>query len=166
LEDSRYGTAEKRAAAKFELYPVLDEAFRKKTRADWEKIFRENGFRCDGCLDYTEFVSHPQFEANDMVVEVDHHRDGKIKMLGFPVKFKGSEKAVDLKPPPVLGEHTEEILGELEYSQEVVDKLKDEGIVGTPTPDMFVPVKRSILRSTQVSRRYDRKKAELKKQKK
>jgi crotonobetainyl-CoA:carnitine CoA-transferase CaiB-like acyl-CoA transferase len=139
LDNPRYDTQSKRREFKFELYPILDEAFRKKTRKEWQDIFQKAGLRCDPCLDYAELVAHPQFEANDTVVEVDHPRDGKMKMIGLPIKFKGTPLSHHSRHAPLLGEHTREILVELGYTTEEIEKLYDQGVIGMATPDMFQP---------------------------
>lgn len=132
LGDARYDSAEKRVERKFELYPVLDEAFRKRTRAEWEQAFREKKLRCDPCLDYAEMVEHPQFKSNDSVVEVDHPTEGKLKMLACPVKLNGISASRVIRPAPMLGEHTEEVLQELGYASEEISLLRGEGVVSYP----------------------------------
>jgi len=136
MNDPRYDTQEKRVARKFELYPILDQAFSKKTRAEWQEVFRQHGLRCDPALDYAEFIDHPQFKENDMLIEVMHPRDGVLTLLGSPVKFKGIAKLV-AKPPPILGEHTKEILSELGYTENDIDALKNEGVIGIASPEMM-----------------------------
>ncbi len=142
LADPRYDSHEKRMQRKFELYPVMDEAFRKKTRDEWQELFRQHGLRCDHCLDYAELLEHPQFQANDMVEEMSHPRYEKLRMLGIPVKFAGIGAIKRRRHPPILGEHTREILGELGYGSEEIDRLHQEGAVGIPGEDAFRPMTR------------------------
>ncbi|MBI4287562.1 MAG: CoA transferase [Chloroflexi bacterium] len=137
LADPRYDTNQKRVERRSELYPVLDGAFKKKTRSEWESAFRQNGLFCYPCLDYAEFLAHPQVEANDMVSEVNHPRDGRLRMVNVPVKFRATGPVHPSKPPPVLGEHTREVLHGLGYADPEIDRLGEEGVVGLPTPDMF-----------------------------
>ncbi|MBF8264492.1 MAG: hypothetical protein HW384_356 [Dehalococcoidia bacterium] len=135
LADSRYDTAQKRVERKFEIYPILDEAFRKKTRAEWAKLFSEHKLRCDPCLDYAELVQHPQFKENDLVVELDHPNEGRLKMLGMPINFMGIGPIKPNRPPPLLGEHTRQILLEMGHDPEEIAILHEEGVIGFPDTD-------------------------------
>ncbi len=131
LDDPKYDTQEKRVERREELYPVLDEAFSKKTRAQWQEIFRNAKMRVDPALDHAEVVAHPQFKELELTTEVEHPTQGKLTMLGLPMKLK----KMPLKPPryaPLLGEHSEEILKEAGFSEEKVEEFIQKGIIRTP----------------------------------
>ena len=59
-----------------------------------------------------EAFSLPQAAARDMVLEVEHPTAGPIKLAGFPYKLSATPAAIR-RPPPLLGQHTEEVLSEL-----------------------------------------------------
>ncbi|MFC1945846.1 CaiB/BaiF CoA transferase family protein [Chloroflexota bacterium] len=140
VDDPRYDTISKRQKARTELYPILDAAFRQKTRAEWQEAFRERHLRCDPCLDYAELVAHPQFQACDLLTEVEHPRDGKLTMVGSPVKLSSKEETdTRVLPAPVLGQHTVEILQSLGYTMKQVNKLIDDGVVNPPAEGMMSP---------------------------
>jgi CoA:oxalate CoA-transferase len=108
--------------------PLLDEAFSKKTRAEWAQVFREAKMRCDPCLTYEELCAHPQVEANDIIYSTNHPVRGSIKMVGMPVKMTktpGSPQG----PAPLLGQDTEEILNGLGYSSDEIAAMEKEGII-------------------------------------
>jgi crotonobetainyl-CoA:carnitine CoA-transferase CaiB-like acyl-CoA transferase len=121
--DPRFSTDEKRVEHREELYPILDEAFSKKTRAEWQKLFKEAKMRCDPSLNYEELFSHPHIEANKMVIS-------KIKNLAPPVKFKTTQ-AMPHRSSPLLGQHTEEILLALGYSAADIHELEKQGVINT-----------------------------------
>ena len=73
-------------------------------------------------------LSHEHVLARGMVTEMEHEYCGKIKMVNTPVKY--SESAPGIRsPPPVLGEHTDEVLKDLGMSREEIEKLKEQGAV-------------------------------------
>ena len=134
VNDPRYDTQEKRNNHSDELGAIFDDAFSKKSRAEWQSEFRKARLRLDPCLDYAELVTHPQIIANDLIVEIDHPLRGKTKMLNFPVSFKGT--ALDpssYRHPPIVAEHSEEILREAGYSPQAIDEMVDMGVVRTAT---------------------------------
>lgn len=132
LANPRYASVQQRRERKEELYPILDEAFQKRTRAEWQEIFRRNNMRADPCLDYAELFQHPQVQVNEMIVEVEHPSEGRIRMIGLPLKFKQSPPpASSLVHPPLLGEHTVSILAEADYTPEEIQTFIDAGLAGT-----------------------------------
>lgn len=78
-----------------------------------------------------EVLQDPQIRHNRMIVEADHPTLGTVKLTGVPIKFGGTPGAVR-RSPPVHGQHTEEILGELGYDSEQIAALVREGAVATP----------------------------------
>ena len=100
-------------------------------------MFKQHQLRCDPCLDYAEFVGHPQFEANKLRVRVEDPREGEVSFPSTPVRFSGFPYPEVCNHAPILGEHTKEILQNLGYSEEQISQLHEEGAVGIPTPDMF-----------------------------
>ncbi|MGD0779523.1 MAG: CoA transferase [Dehalococcoidales bacterium] len=128
--DPRFNTDEVRQQNREEIGRLLDEAFSKKTRAEWAQIFRDAKMRCDPCLTYEEICAHPQMTANDMIYTAKHPTRGDIKMLGVPVKLKKTPGKPQ-GPPPLLGQHTEEILLKLGYKPKDITELEKQGIIRT-----------------------------------
>jgi CoA:oxalate CoA-transferase len=126
--DPRFVNDKVRRQNRLIVEPLLDEAFSKKTRAEWAQIFREAKMRCDPCLTYEELCAHPQVEANDIIYSTNHPVRGLIKMVGIPVKMTktpGSPQG----PAPLLGQDTEEILSGLGYSTDEIVAMEKEGII-------------------------------------
>ena len=128
--DPRFANDEVRIQNREEIGILLDETFSKKTRAEWQEIFREAKMRCDPCLTYDEINAHPQTEANEIVYTTHHAIRGETKMLGVPVRLKETPGCPQ-GPAPLLGEHTEEILLEMGYTSEDIETLESEGIIKT-----------------------------------
>lgn len=77
----------------------------------------------------TEVADDPQVRHNDMIVETEHSTLGKINVTGVPIKMRGTPGSVRL-PPPLHGEHTLSLLGELGFSSDEIDALLESRIVG------------------------------------
>jgi crotonobetainyl-CoA:carnitine CoA-transferase CaiB-like acyl-CoA transferase len=128
--DPHFSTDEARWEHREEIGKLLDEAFSKKTRAEWAQAFRDAKMRCDPCLTYDEVIAHSQLAANDIICSVKHPTRGEIKMLGIPVRLKKTPG----KPQgssPLLGQHTEEILLGLGYESIEIAELEKQGIIKT-----------------------------------
>ena len=128
--DPKFNTDEARRENREEIGRLLDEAFSRKTRTEWQQIFREARMRCDPCLTYEEVCAHPQLEANEMIYTTDHPSRGEVKMLGLPVKLKKTPGKPQ-GPSPQLGQHTAEILLRLGYSKEDITELEAEKVIRT-----------------------------------
>ena len=73
--------------------------------------------------------AHPQTQAREMILETDHASAGTVRLPGFPYKSSATPAEIE-KPPPMLGQHTEEVLTELlSYSKENAAALKEMGAV-------------------------------------
>jgi crotonobetainyl-CoA:carnitine CoA-transferase CaiB-like acyl-CoA transferase len=128
--DPRFNTDAARQENREKIGRLLDDAFSKKTRAEWAQIFKDAKMRCDPCLTYEEVCAHPQLEANEMITSVNHPTRGEIKMLGLPVKLSKTPGRPQ-GPSPLLGQHTEEILLKLGYKSRDIADLEAQGIIKT-----------------------------------
>lgn len=111
-----------------EVVSQLEEIFLTKTRDEWVKYLE--GFEiCHGPVnDFRETFSDPQVLHREMVLEVNHPTEGRIKQVGFPIKFSESPGRVRL-PSPGYGEHTKEVLQELGYTEGRIEALKKSGVI-------------------------------------
>jgi CoA:oxalate CoA-transferase len=133
--DPRFENDEKRKEHRQELYALLDEIFSARTRAEWQRIFREAKMRCDPCLTYEELCVHPQVEANEMIISMDHPVRGRMKMLGVPVKLRKTPGG-PRRSAPLLGEHTGEILLQLGYTAQAIAQMEEEGVIRSYPGDL------------------------------
>ena len=128
INDPKFNTDDARTKNREEIGNILDEAFSKKTRAEWVQIFRDNKMRCDPCLTYKEVCEHPQVAANEMITSIKHPTRGEVKLLNLPVKLKKTPGKIQ-GPSPLLGEHTQEILLKLGYKAKDIAAMEAEGII-------------------------------------
>ena len=100
----------------------------KKNRDEWIKILDEAKVPCGPILNMQETFSHPQIQARNMCVEIEHPNAGPVKVLGFPPKLSLTPGVIRT-PSPVLGEHTKEILLEYGKSKEAISELRKKEII-------------------------------------
>jgi len=126
--DPKFSTIEARHDNGKELVAILDEKFATKARDEWMKIFKKENVIHTPVQSASEVFKDPQALANDYIIPVDHPVWGKIKMLGFPWTFHETPASVK-REAPELGQHTEEILLELDYTWEDIASLKSEEVI-------------------------------------
>ncbi len=127
IEDPRFATNQQRLKHREELERIIIEKFRERPRDEWIEILLKAGVPCGAVNTIEEVIEHPQTKYRKTVVEVDYPELGKIKLFNNPVKFSGFE--VEVRRPPKLGEHTEEILSRVGYTREEIATLKKEGVI-------------------------------------
>lgn len=128
IEDKRFATNDDRMENRAELVEELEAATRKKTTDEWVEILLEAGFPAGPIYNYKEVFEDPHTSAREMMVEMDHPVEGAVKGLGIPVKL--SETPGEIRhAAPLLGEHTEETLAQLGYSEKEIADLRERSIV-------------------------------------
>jgi CoA:oxalate CoA-transferase len=94
------------------LFPLLQEIFAGKTADEWLAIFEKAGLPCGPIYSVAEVLEHPQVKAREMVIERPHPKLGKVKLTGVPIKLSETPGEAGAAPP-LLGQHTDEILREI-----------------------------------------------------
>jgi formyl-CoA transferase len=127
--DSRFAANRDRVANRDVLGAELNQIFSRRNVDDWLADLAKAGLPCGRINSIPEVFSHPQAQAREMTLSSEHPTAGTVQFPGFPYKF--SETPADiLRPPPLLGEHTEEVLtGLLGYSTEGVASLRDKAAI-------------------------------------
>jgi formyl-CoA transferase len=129
IRDPKYDENKKRVINRKELIPQLEKIIAAKASEEWLVEFKKVGIPCGRVNTMDRVFSHPQIEPRNMVVEIEHPTADKIKLVGIPVKYSETPGTIRL-PPPLLGQHTREILSDLlGYSADEIRSLKQEGIV-------------------------------------
>jgi crotonobetainyl-CoA:carnitine CoA-transferase CaiB-like acyl-CoA transferase len=117
----RWFTPEKDA-----LFDELRQIFRTKTRDEWFGLLSKADVPVGKVLDIDEVFSDPHVLQRQMVVEVDHPRQGRMRQIGFPIKFSDTPWQIQI-PTARLGAHTDEVVTGLGYSQDEINQLRENG---------------------------------------
>jgi crotonobetainyl-CoA:carnitine CoA-transferase CaiB-like acyl-CoA transferase len=108
---------------------IINDEMATRRVDEWLSAFSDAGLPCGPINDVVAVFDHPQIQPREMIMEIEHPGAGPIHLTGFPYKFSHTPAELRL-PPPLLGEHTAEILEEiLGYSREQVDGFKERGVI-------------------------------------
>ncbi|MEE9517986.1 MAG: CoA transferase [Candidatus Adiutricales bacterium] len=129
IEDPRFNTLEARVENSLELISILDRVFASKTGEEWGRLMDDYGIVWSHIpLSFEEVTKDPQILANNYIVEVDHPSLGPAKIVNTPIHL--NKKAPSIRRfAPELGQHTEEILLELNYTWEEIGELQEKGVI-------------------------------------
>jgi len=129
-DDPRYRTNADRAKNRESLITALQETFLTRSYEEWEPLLLARGIPMGAINDIAQVVGHPQVAARGALVEMDHPRAGKVRMVGVPVRLSETPGAVRT-PAPMLGEHTGEVLKELlGLDDRQIHALREGGVIG------------------------------------
>jgi formyl-CoA transferase len=127
--DPRFDTNDKVLQNYCEMRDIFAAELLKKTVAQWVELFDKADAICVPVQSYAEVCQDPQVLHNQMVVEMDHPRGGKIRALGNPLKMDATPWQLRFGPAGP-GTHTDQILDGMGCSPEQIAALRKNGIVG------------------------------------
>jgi crotonobetainyl-CoA:carnitine CoA-transferase CaiB-like acyl-CoA transferase len=96
--------------------------------AELVELFRSNGVWCAPVNDYDAVFADPVVAHVDPIVTIDHEQAGTVHLLKHPVRY-GAWDAGVRRHPPGLGEHTDDVLGELGIDAGEAARLHESGVV-------------------------------------
>ncbi|MDQ6879147.1 MAG: CoA transferase [Candidatus Dormibacteraeota bacterium] len=110
-DDPRFATNAGRQAGRSELVRAIEARMRTTTRDEWLARFEQFGIPAGPILDIEDAFASPLATGRNMRVEIEHPKAGRISQVGAPWKLDGRSSPIRI-PPPLLGQHTEEVLHE------------------------------------------------------
>ncbi len=128
-KDERFATYENRMRNAGELIKIIEEIFLTKTYAEWVDILGAKRLVWSPVVTPLEVTRDEQALTNGFFVDWDHPDYGNIKVVNNPIKLSETKAEIRCKAPE-LGEHTDDILKELDYSEEDIGKMRTSGIIG------------------------------------
>jgi formyl-CoA transferase len=127
-EDDRFRTGRDRVEHRDQLTAIISPLVAERSSADLLETLVGLGVPVAPINDIADVFRSPQVIHNQMVVEMEHPIAGPIRMLNNPVRMSVNRAEMRL-PPPTLGQHTDEVLGELSYDAAAIARFREEGAV-------------------------------------
>jgi crotonobetainyl-CoA:carnitine CoA-transferase CaiB-like acyl-CoA transferase len=126
--DSRFATNPARVVNASALRELLVPVLRARSRQQWIESLTAAGVPCGAVREVPEVLSDPQVLERRMIEAVEHATLGQLKVLGIPIKLSDTPGAVRTAPP-TLGQHTEQVLRELEFSPDAIEALRRRNVI-------------------------------------
>ncbi len=129
--DNRFARNRDRVANRELIDDLIAEVMRAKTRSEWQELLAPAGIPAGPINSVSEALGSEQARARDMVTEVEHPTVGRLPLIGIPFRMFGTPATIR-RPPPLLGEHTDEVLEEvLELDAGAIAQLNESGVIGS-----------------------------------
>jgi formyl-CoA transferase len=127
-DDPRFATADARWENRAMLDGIVEEWTRRHTKHEVMRLLGDAGVPCGACQDTGEVLADPHLKAREMVVDIDYPTRGTYQTVGCPVKMSDSPAAITR--PPLLGEHTAELLTELcGVDSDQLKRMREGGVI-------------------------------------
>jgi formyl-CoA transferase len=127
-DDPRFKTLEARWENRAALNAIVEAWTRQRSKHEVMRLMGDAGVPCGACQDTGEVLADPHLRAREMIVDVDYPTRGPYQTVGCPIKLSDSPVAVSR--PPLLGEHTDDLLGSLcGVTPGDAKRLRDKGVV-------------------------------------
>jgi crotonobetainyl-CoA:carnitine CoA-transferase CaiB-like acyl-CoA transferase len=127
-DDPRFGSWLLRLQNNQALLPIIEQRFGEKTRDEWLAILAAHDIPAAPVKTVLEFMDDPAVRHHDMVHEYDHPDVGRLRLMGQPIVFTDTPTR-DPGPPPLLGQHTDEVLEEAGYDATTINELRAKKVV-------------------------------------
>jgi formyl-CoA transferase len=128
IGDARYATQEARVQRPLEVEEIISSWTKTKTKYEVMKELSDLGIPCGAVQDTCEVLGDPHLKAREMIIDMHDPARGEYQVIGCPIKIGSNE--LTIKPPPQLGEHSDEVLSSLlGMGDDEIAKLKEGEII-------------------------------------
>jgi len=127
--DERFARNAGRVRHREVLVPLLAERLRTRTRSDWLQAFDAAGVPCGPINDLADVFADPHVQERGMTFTVAHPLQPALELVASPMKLSRTPVTVR-RAPPLLGQHTDEVLAEFALSPQEIDGLRRSGVIG------------------------------------
>ncbi|HET7700742.1 MAG TPA: CaiB/BaiF CoA-transferase family protein [Candidatus Limnocylindria bacterium] len=128
LGDARFADNPRRVAHRKEIVPIIERRIRGLAKSEVVRRLREANVPVGPINALDEVFADPVVRHLGLVAEMDHPTAGRVRAPGIPVRMSATPPSVRAHPP-LLGEHTDEVLSELGYSVAEIADLRREGAI-------------------------------------
>ncbi|MFM8609720.1 MAG: CaiB/BaiF CoA transferase family protein [Burkholderiaceae bacterium] len=127
--DPRFARNQDRVRHRAVLVPLLEDIMKTRRKADWLPALEAAKVPCGAINNLAEVFADPHVRERGMVTQWQHPLAGEVSLVSSPIKLSGTPVRTD-HPPPLLGQHTAEVLSEvLGLSPEQIAQLKQQGVI-------------------------------------
>jgi len=129
-DDARFAANRDRVANRTALVPLLEPLLRQRTTHAWVEALEDAGVPCGPINRLGEVFADPQVRHRGMRIDLPHALAGSVPLVANPIRLSASPLEY-ASAPPLLGQHTNEILHELlGLPQAELARLRDQGVIG------------------------------------
>ncbi len=128
INDPRFESNPKRVANREVLLPLIGDIMAQRTCDEWMELLVSASIPCGPVNNMQQLFADPQVLHRGMLAQVPHPTIGTLQLTGIPIKYSATPAGIR-RPPPVLGQHTAEVLAEvLGYDDEQIEALRQQGV--------------------------------------
>ena len=128
MDDPEFRTNAERVKHRPETLQHVQAIIATRTVADWNDALNAVGIPCSPINTLAQLLEHPHTREDRLIMQYDHPAAGRLNCVGHPVTFVGEERDPGL-PPPMLGQHTDDVLKEMGLSAESIVELRSDEII-------------------------------------